>query len=507
MAEEKEDQSSYSPLLASMLRIDPDKVATGNFTLSALGRQAMGADSPEYATQKKEVDEARQALIDAYKNREDNLDAVSLGMARGAFMPTRTGSFGESLGNILAGAQSGNEAVDARRREQAKLRLEMGIQGLSEQERMAQMGLNVASKLTPSENAFQKQVRAEGLDPRSVAGIERVKELQAISTATPDQKEFSARTGIKITDPTFHASFGPYNAKLQDKVTQMGLDIKNPTHIKLAQQALQSDDALEQQSKRQRIEAEKAQIDKIRMEINDAQRDGGTGVTKEMQEYAKSLGVPVHTNLRYANMTAKERVEARNKDTQDGRAYIEKNISPAINTVDDDINDLRRAAELNKKLGTNPLYGASYGIGPSAQYLSGDKALIDEFQALSLKAAKQAKIPGDHNISNFDVQTMQKQVFSPTKYATTNKSIIDYMLAQRLRDKDYYNYMNSYAAVNGHVGPEADAAWRKYLDANPITRLTKDGKIEINPSRMPYQQYFTAPRVKLNAKGEPETTQ
>jgi hypothetical protein len=80
------------------------------------------------------------------------------------------------------------------------------------------------------------------------------------------------------------------------------------------------------------------------------------------------------------------------------------------------------------------------------------------------------------------------------------------MIEQRKRDRDYNSYLSNYAAVNGAITPSADAQWRAYLNANPITTRDAKGRVIINPTRVPYQQYFTMPRVRVDEQGR-ETPQ
>mgnify|MGYP003656078998 CR=1 FL=1 len=74
MAEETAAADTYSPLLAKMLRMDPEKVAS--VSLSALGRQAMGSDSEEYRAAKSEVDAAREAMVKALTDQDGSQRGV-----------------------------------------------------------------------------------------------------------------------------------------------------------------------------------------------------------------------------------------------------------------------------------------------------------------------------------------------------------------------------------------------------------------------------------------------
>jgi hypothetical protein len=200
-------------------------------------------------------------------------------------------------------------------------------------------------------------------------------------------------------------------------------------------------------------------------------------------------------------MKPAEVVAQRVKEREAAEKYLLEKVQPLVNTVADDIVDLKRALELSKKISSGVTYGLPL-IGGAAKVLSGDRALINEFDSLAALSAKQNRIPGDSNVSNLDVKMMQLGTFSSDKEPITNKTIIEFKLAQRERDRDFYNYLNRYSAVNGNIGSEAQTYWRKYLEANPITTRDPKGAIIINPKRMTFEQYFAAPRVQVDANGK-----
>jgi len=82
---------------------------------------------------------AMQTYLDAQKNAREKfeerqnrlIDPVYLAMAQGFLAPTKTGSFGESLGNVAAQVGPAQSAEDKRVMEMAKMRLDMATQGLS----------------------------------------------------------------------------------------------------------------------------------------------------------------------------------------------------------------------------------------------------------------------------------------------------------------------------------------------------------------------------------------
>jgi len=666
MAEDTVD-SSYSPLLAKMLRVGEKDIP--GLSLAALGRAAMGANTDEYDVAKKNVDDARLAMTEALSARRTGLDPGMLALAQGFLAPTRTGSFGESLGTAAGNYATAQVADEQRIRDLAKMRYELARQGLGDEQAAATMGLNVASKLTPKLTAVQQQVQAEGIDPTSPAGIARVKEITSLTAATEDMKTFAAQSGINPADPRFNTAYQTYRQQepLRKIASVLGVDLNTPMGLQAAQKALQQDEfrknspelakvldamrgdftnpddvkkaadyldkinKLEAESKEAQIKAsgastkaseaqtemaplerqakqlliakaqaevdllpvdaetkrlllkkaeaevaalptdqalkaaqlaeaqgkvsmlpqdqalkaaqvkkaegevaqiaddaalKKAQVLKAQEDAKNAPLDrkakeqgllkgsleikelqakiadaARTGDTTPLLTAAKGQGVPVGDMSRFRNMNAKEIVAQQIKEREAAEKYLLEKVQPLINTVDDDITDLKRALELSKKISSGVTYGLP-GVGGVAKVLSGDRAIINEFDSLSALAAKQNRIPGDSNVSNLDVKMMQLGTFSSDKEPITNKTIIEFKLAQRERDREYYKYLNRYAAVNGNIGAEAQTHWRSYLEANPITTRDPKGAIIINPKRMSFEQYFAAPRVQVDANGK-----
>lgn len=534
MADTAEDTSGYSPLLAQMLKIDPEKI--GSVSLSALGRQAMGADTEAYKAAKAEVDAARETMKQALQDRKGRIDPTYLALAQGFLAPTRTGSFGESLGTAVGAYGKAQEAEADRNAQLAKMRYELALKAVDEEKEAARLGLNVVSKLTPKLTAYQQQVQSEGIDPRSPAGILRVKELLAIDKATPEMKAFAGQSGISLTDPQFAMKFKMYEDTkgLRDIATRLNLNLNDPAQLATAQQEAQREkfraenklvaDALqtfggdplnpkdlkraqsivdenvrlEQTSKRTTIAQQVAQTTRTKQEIDDHIRQGNFDAVAAK---AVDVGVPIDPKTSYAGLNKIEAAKKRENDLKESGAYIREKISPFTSGIDDDIRDLQRALKLNSEISTGYTYGIGLGIGDLAKLTSGDRAKINEFDSLAALAAKQNRIPGDSNVSNLDVKMMQLGTFSSDKEPSTNETLIKFKLAQRERDRDFNKYMADYAAVNGAITPYAEAQWRRYLDANPITTRDDKGKVTINPNRMTYRQYFSMPRVRVDSQG------
>lgn len=532
MAEETTQDSSYSPFLADLLKIDQ----SANISLSDIGRRVYGS-SADYEAKKKAVDDARAAMEGALTDRKFRIDPQMLALAQGFLAPTQTGSFGESLGTAAGAYLKAQQSEEQRLRELARMRYELARSGLDEEREIAKLGLSVASKLTPQLTQIQRQILSEGLNPRSPEGQARAKELYAVTQATPDMKEFAARAGISLTDPNFSARFTesrgleplrPIASRLgldlskpedverarlelqRDKLRQeepeiakklqiFGGDPLNPKDVARAQKMLAEDRSLDVAGKALNLESTRTNIAKTQQDIYENSRQGNYAIVPEL---AQQRGVPVDPQTSYKGLSVREAATKRSKDIDEAEKFINEKIIPNVQAADTDIANLTRALSINEQIRTGMRYGLGMGIGTTAKALSGDKALFDEFDALASLAAKANRLPGDSNVSNADLMFMRLGTFSSDKQPETNQTIIGFLLEQRKRDKDYAEYMSNYAAVNGVIGPHAQSEWRKYLDANPImTKDPKTGATRLNPNRVDYRTYFTAPRVKVDADG------
>jgi hypothetical protein len=89
---------------------------------------ALGYGSEAYT----KYTDAQKRLDDMLANRENRLfDPVMLAMSQGFLAPTKTGSFGESLGNVAAAVGPAQAAESNTARDIAKMRLDVAQQGLA----------------------------------------------------------------------------------------------------------------------------------------------------------------------------------------------------------------------------------------------------------------------------------------------------------------------------------------------------------------------------------------
>jgi hypothetical protein len=150
---------------------------------------SMMAETPEEQAALQKVLASRKALEDALQSRENQFfDPVLLAMAQGFLAPTKTGSFGESLGNVAAMVGPAQAGEEKRAMDIAQMRSELAAQELG----MAQA--------TRGERQFQNLIRqARGEAPEGAA---------AAPAGAPAQAAAGAPAGAQAAQPAAQAGAG-----------------------------------------------------------------------------------------------------------------------------------------------------------------------------------------------------------------------------------------------------------------------------------------------------------
>ena len=118
------------------------------------------ADTPDGERAVQEYRDQQKMLMDSLVNRKQLFDPTLLAMAQGFLSPTKTGSFGEALGNVAAAVAPVQQAEEKRSQEIAKMRFDMAQQNLQTQQ------------ATSSDKAFNEMIsrnRPTGTPPASGA--------------------------------------------------------------------------------------------------------------------------------------------------------------------------------------------------------------------------------------------------------------------------------------------------------------------------------------------------
>jgi hypothetical protein len=88
------------------------------------------AETPEDQKIVQEYRDQQKILMDSLVNRKQLFDPTLLAMAQGFLAPTKTGSFGEALGNVAAQVAPVQQAEEKRAQDIAKMRFDMAQQNL-----------------------------------------------------------------------------------------------------------------------------------------------------------------------------------------------------------------------------------------------------------------------------------------------------------------------------------------------------------------------------------------
>lgn len=96
---------------------------------------SLSAEGPEEQSLADEIKGSYAKLREALDARQNQMfDPVLLAMAQGFLSPTKTGSFGEALGNVASMVGPAQESQDKRMRENAMMKMELAQQELSQRQ-------------------------------------------------------------------------------------------------------------------------------------------------------------------------------------------------------------------------------------------------------------------------------------------------------------------------------------------------------------------------------------
>jgi hypothetical protein len=507
--------------------------------LRVYGEQAMGRNTPEYLADKAKVDAAEARLLAAHDNRIKafgiNFDPKMLALSAGLLSPGGGGGFFEGLSKGLQGfnAEAAKEAEQKRKEEE--LQYSVLKARMNDTAATSKFGFEVASKLAPKLTALQQQVQAEGLNPTSPEGVRRLKQLQFIDKATPEQKAFMSenptldptspdfanalkregdikdlkpialRLSLNLNDPV-HEGIARREFNRERVLTQISPDLKkhlesfngdvtNPTDMAKAARMLAEEQGLDVQSKRANIAQSNAAVaasDAARIRsIQDTVQHAINGDVGAIADKAKQEGVPMPDLNRYMKpgISPIEAEKLRAEDYKNSTAFLK--TLPNQQKLSDDVMLLNQAADINKKLPTGSLLPRSKTY---RDFLSGNAADYQVLEKLTNRTLSGLRIEGDKNISNADRDFMKASTFSFDNKPEANQVIIDTMKSQAQRDLEYHSFMNKYTSLGGNVA-DGNERFKRYADANPIMVKDNTGAWVPNPHRMTYSQYFYAPRV------------
>ena len=383
-----------------------------------------------------------------------DLDRASmLFQAAGALgQTTRSGGFGETLGNVgtaLAGPLSkAAEAQRARAQQlqqlqmaRQKLGVEMaGTGGVDPAQAMQLLQAQQASQPKPTET---QQLLAT-LSPADRARA--IKEKLGIGEDEAEYKD------IKMTDGTV-MTIKVVGDKQYDPITNQELD---PAKLK-------------------------------------ALTDSTSAANR--QQMAQASGIPLperDTAAVIKNPKLQEQFKIREMDK--GRDLLDKEeTKKPVGALQEDIREAQRFLELNQvnQGKTGPIVGMLPSISEPAK----------EMDKIAIGLSRQMRQPGEGSMSDFDAKQFGKASMSTSNEYATNRNIGLGMIAAKQLEIDRRAFNRDYLSQNGTLDG-SQKHWQKYLNDNPVFDKSQDPRgdisnIKLNPNRVGYQDYFrqqSAPR-------------
>lgn len=111
--------------------------------LTSVSPVAIPGEDPELAASRQKYIAAQQAMLDALQARNEFIDPRYLAMSRAFLQPTKSGRFGESLGNVMEAYGTADEAERKRNIDIAQIKAEMAAREVSgHQQAMAMKEFN-----------------------------------------------------------------------------------------------------------------------------------------------------------------------------------------------------------------------------------------------------------------------------------------------------------------------------------------------------------------------------
>lgn len=411
----------------------------------------MADEDEEFSNVKKASEEARRALIEArerLQSRRWNNAKLMLSMASAFGSPTRTGAFGETLGNVahsMIEPLSDKEKFEADR-EKSMLSYDQALAGLSHADAADRLALLRARAATRG----QLQGRALGVLSRPVQG--------AAGTGV-GSKPLSAY-GKQALDE----GFSPGTPEFQTRVVDL---YKRDQHLKRLQSG------------------------------TDVDPDAGKWDTL-VNSYDAGIPLPpMDPALGRSTKGRQTRLDQLGKEADLELKPLNDGADQARQTKQ----DIQRFLELNRQVPSNPVIGGP-GIGFLTSILSPG---AQEMDAISAGMARKQRQPGEGQVSNFDAQQFLKATISRNKDRTANRRLGRALIAAEDNRLAFTSFMNNYRAIHGHLVGARDA-WRQYLEDNPIFDPKYPGRYILNKNRIAnYADYFRKKRK--DPRTDPEANQ
>src|SRR5215472_10147622 len=200
---------------------------------------------------------------------------------------------------------------------------------------------------------------------------------------------------------------------------------------------------------------------------------------------ARSEGVPVYQNPAWKSLPIKEAATAANTAVNEGNTWL-AGKSADLQKSRDTMQTIERLVQLSYTIPAGDSWSSRITRGVMTQ--ADDKNLA-EFRQLSAKLVADSRgNEGINRISEPALDLLEKLAPNERMQPDAMRNALNVYRAREQIGLQHHMFLENYIPRNyGRTG--AEAAWDKYLEANPMLQQDKDGNITSKPM-VPWQQWF-----------------
>lgn len=221
----------------------------------------------------------------------------------------------------------------------------------------------------------------------------------------------------------------------------------------------------------------------------------------ENAQFGKDLGVPIAPRAPWAGIyDSKERDQAKRDVYKQAQGDL-TGMREVVNKNENMISDIDRFLKLNESVST----GVMNKI-PGAETVRSFDPEFNEMLKISSKMIPSMRAIGSGSSSDLDVKMFTNATINVGSDPEANKNIGTALRLQKQRENDQAAFLANYLQANRHLDG-ADAAWNKYMNANPIFDTeAAQGSYTLNPVRQSYKDFFSGKKAP-DRPASPKSTQ
>lgn len=210
-------------------------------------------------------------------------------------------------------------------------------------------------------------------------------------------------------------------------------------------------------------------------------------------------GIDPRTKVPFLVASPYEGLDAKSQQTmfQDERKNynkIQQKQSEQVDKANKTLAAMDRAERALEKISTGGVYGVPVVGTPAQATMAAFNKDVSDFDAVSNEMQRQAYVPGEGQISNFERELFQRSNISLGRPKETNQMLINAYRAAAQNTKARAEFLDRFFRTN-KTTTGAEELWNIYLTANPILVEDQNGNISLNAGRKTYQEFFSDPVV------------